>query len=245
MTPNRRLALVGCASIGAPILAAWEAGQLPGWEIVSVLVRRAEAKRGDLFTTGITTLMAARPDVVVEVAGPPALASLGERLLQAADLWTTSAAALADAALLQRLESAGRAGGHRLRILPGAFAGLDGVAAASAAPGATLHLDIELMPGPEPAQHRFSGSVREAALLFPDSVNVAVGAALAGPGLDATRIDVRHPGPVPRNRLALHAESAAGTLRVEVQPDVSQGVHPVACGVLAALRSELQVVWAG
>lgn len=40
-------------------------------------------------------------------------------------------------------------------------------------------------------------------------------------------------------------ESAAGTLRVQVQPQVSQGVHPVACSVLAALRRELQVVWVG
>lgn len=241
----RRLALVGCGRIGAPVLAAWKAGELPGWEIVGVLVRQAQAHRGTLFTTDLATLLAAKPEVVVEVAGPAALAALGEQLLRAAELWTTSPAALADAGLLQRLETAGRDSGHRLRILPGAFAGLDGVAAASAAPGATLHLEIELMPGPAPAQHRFSGSVREAALLFPDSVNVAVGAALAGPGLDATRIAVRHPGPAPRNRLALQAESAAGSLRVEVQPDVSRGVHPVACSVLAALRRELRVVWVG
>jgi aspartate dehydrogenase len=218
---------------------------LPGWEIVAVLVRRAEPARGSLFTTDGATLLAARPDVVVEVAGPPVLIAIGEQAMRVADVWTTSAAALVDTAVLQRLEAAGRETSHRLRILPGAFAGLDGVAAAAAAPGHTLHLDIELMPGPAPAQHRFSGSVREAARLFPDSVNVAVAAALAGPGLDATRIDVRHPGPVARNRLALHAQSAAGTLRVEVQPQVSQGVHPVACSVIAALQREMKVVWVG
>lgn len=245
MNANRRLALVGCGRIGAPVLAAWQAGELPGWQIVSVLVRHAEPQRGDLFTTDVATLLAARPDVVVEVAGPPALAAVGEQVLRAADLWTTSPAALADATLLQRLETAGRETGHRLRILPGAFAGLDGVATANATPGATLHLDIELMPGPAPAQHRFSGSVREAAALFPNSVNVAVAAALAGPGLDATTIEVCHPGPVPRNRLALHAESAAGSLHVEVEPDVMQGVHPVASSVLAALHRETQVVWVG
>ena len=76
-------------------------------------------------------------------------------------------------------------------------------------------------------------------------MNVAVAAALAGPGLDATHIEVRHPGPVARNRLVLHAESAAGTLHVEVQPELGQGVHPVACSVIAALRREMQVVWVG
>lgn len=242
---QRRFALVGHGRIGAPVLAAWEAGALPGWEVSGVLVRTLTATRGPLFTTELDTLLAGQPDVVVDVAGPAALAALGERVLRVADLWTTSAAALADAGLLQRLERAGREGGHRLRILPGAFAGLDGVATASAVPGTRLDLDIDLVPGPEPAHERFSGSVREAAVLFPNAVNVAVAAALAGPGLDATHITVRHPGPVPRHRLALRAEGAAGGLRVEVQPQLSQGVHPVACSVIAALRRELQVVWVG
>jgi len=241
----RRLGLIGCGRIGAPVLAAGQAGQLPGWEVCSVLVRRADARREPLFTTEPAAFLATRPELVVEVAGPLALASMGEQVLRCADLWTTSGAALADEALLRRLEATGRGSGHRLRILPGAFAGLDGVAAAAAAPGSTLHLRIEMLPGPAPAEQRFSGSVREAAQRFPNAVNVAVAAALAGPGLDATSIEVRHPGPVARNRLVLHAQSAAGTLHVEVQPELGQGVHPVACNVIAALRREMQVVWVG
>ncbi len=241
----KRLGLIGCGRIGGPVLAACQAGQLPGWEVCSVLVHRADEGRGPLFTTDLGSFLATRPDLVVEVAGPPALATLGEQVLRCAELWTTSAAALADGPLLRRLEVAGRESGHRLRILSGAFAGLEGVAAAAAAPGTTLHLVIELLPGPAPAEHRFSGSVREAARHFPNAVNVAVAAALAGPGLDATRIEVLHPGPVARNRLVLHAESAAGTLHVEVQPELGQGVHPVACNVIAALRREMQVVRVG
>jgi aspartate dehydrogenase len=218
---------------------------LPGWEVCSVLVRRAGADRGPLFTTSPGDFLGTAPDLVVEVAGPAALAATGERLLHHADLWTTSAAALADQALLRRLEATGRSSGHRLRILPGAFAGLDGVAAGAIAPGTTLQLEIDLPPGPESAGLRFSGPVREAAQRFPNALNVAVAAALAGPGLDATHIEVRHPGAVARHRLVLHADSAAGTLHVEVQPELGQGVHPVACSVIAALRRELQVVWAG
>jgi aspartate dehydrogenase len=243
--PPRRLGLVGCGHIGGPVLAAGLAGQLPGWQVCGVLVRKADAQRAALFTTDLERFLATRPELVVELAGPSALALLGEPLLRSADLWTVSAAALADDGLLQRLQAAGRESGHRLRILPGAMAGLDGVAAAAAAPGSSLQLDIELLPGPGPAEHRFGGTVREAARRFPNAVNVAVAAALAGPGLDATRIDVRHPGPVARNRLALHAHSAAGMLRVEVQPELGQGVHPVACSVIAALRREMQIVWVG
>ncbi len=241
----RRLGLVGRGRIGGPVLAAWRAGQLPGWEVCSVLARRADEGREPLFTTDLGAFLATRPELVVEVAGPPALAEVGEHVLRCAELWSTSGAALADEALLRKLEVAGREHGHRLRMLSGAFAGLDGVAAAAAAAGNTLHLVIELPPGPAPAEHRFSGSVREAARRFPNAVNVAVAAALAGPGLDATSIEVLHPGPVARNRLVLQGQSAAGTLQVEVQPELGQGEHPVACSVIAALRRELQVVWAG
>ena len=127
----------------------------------------------------------------------------------------------------------------------GAFAGLDGVSAAAAAPGTTVTGGIDLPPGPAPAGCRFKGSVREAARHFPNAVNVAVAAALAGPGLDLAQIVVQHPGPVARHRLVLQAESAAGSLRVEVEPELGQGVHPVACSVIAALQREMQVVWAG
>jgi aspartate dehydrogenase len=240
----RRLGLVGCGRIGAPVLAACRAGQLTGWDVCSVLVR-ADAGRDALFTTDVGSFISTQPDLVVEVAGPPALAAVGEAVLRCVDLWTTSGAALADEALLLKLQAAGRASGHRLRVLPGAIAGLDGVASAAAAAGATVRLDVELLPGPAAAGHRFSGSVREAARRFPDAVNVAVAAALAGTGLDATHVDVRHPGPVARNRLVLHAQSTAGTLHVEVQPELGQGVHPVACSVIAALRRELMVVWVG
>jgi aspartate dehydrogenase len=244
-TLPRRFALVGCGRIGAPVVAAWQAGALPGWELTGVLVRTLEGRSGPLFTTELAVLLAGRPDVVVEVAGPAALAAFSEAMLRAADVWTISGVTLADAALLGRLEACGRESGHRMRVLPGAFAGLDGVATLAAAPEAVLELDIDLPPGAAPAEERFSGSVREAAGRFPDSVNVAVAAALAGPGPDATRIRVRHPGPVARHRLALRAESVAGSLQVEVRPQLMPGVHPVACSVIAALQRELQVVWVG
>jgi aspartate dehydrogenase len=241
----RRFALVGCGRIGAPVLAAWQGAALPGWQLTGVLVKTLDGRRGPLFTNELSVLLAGQPELIVEVAGPSALATVGEAMLRAADVWTTSVVALADAALVARLEACGRASGHRLRVLPGAFAGLDGVATLAAAPQAALELDIDLPPGPAPAEDRFSGSVREAAKRYPDAVNVAVAAALSGPGLDATRIRVRHPGPVARHRLALRSESAAGSVQVDVWPQLLPGVHPVACSVIAALRRELQVIWVG
>lgn len=242
---RRRLGLIGCGHIGTAVLAAHRAGQLPDWDISSVLVRRPRPDRDALFTTELDRFLSTAPHLVVEMAGPLGLAAIGEAVLRHAPMWTISAAALANEDLMQRLQAVGTETGHRLRVLPGAIAGLDGVSAAAASPWHTLSLHVDLPPGDEPAGPRFSGSVRQAAQLFPNAVNVAVAAALCGPGLDASQIEVHHPGRVARHRIGLRVEGAAGHLDVAIEPDLSQGAHPVACSIVAALRRETQVVWVG
>lgn len=244
-TPVRRFALIGCGRIGTEVLAAWQSGGLPGWELVSVLSRTAAPQAGALATTDPAQLFARRLDLVVECAGPAALSQHVEAALAVAPVWTVSAVALADAALLSRVNEAVRRSGHRLRVLPGALAGLDGVAAAAVDPMATLQLDIDLLPGEGERSQVFSGSVREAAARYPHHVNVAVAAALAGPGLDAAQIRVHHPGPGPRFTLALRAESVFGSLAAQVQPRIAPGLHPVAASIVAALRQELRPIWVG
>lgn len=184
---QRRLGLIGCGRIGLPIIDCWNEGGLPGWTIAGVLARGLHPRGAMYSTDDAGAFFATSFDLIIEAAGPPALAAYGARGLRLADVWTVSAAALADHALLEALH------------VTGAQAGLDGVAMASADSQAVLRLDIDLLPGPRALV--FSGSVREAALRFPDSVNAAVAAALAGPGLDKAWIDVYHPGPVPQHRL--------------------------------------------
>lgn len=241
----RRLGLIGCGRIALPIIDHWRDGGLPGWTITGVLAR-GKHDLGVLHSTDdADAFFGAGHDLIVEAAGPPALAAYGARALGVADVWTVSAAALADAALLDALQVAGRRAGHRLRVLPGAMAGLDGVAMASLDPQAVLQLDIDLTPGVGPRALVFSGSVREAAVRFADSVNVAVAAALAGPGLDSARINVNHPGPVSQHRLALSATSRYATVHASVDHVRGSDVHPVAAGLICALRQELKTVWVG
>ena len=216
-------------------MQAWREGGLPGWEIAGVLTRSGSAN--DFFNKNY--------QIIIEAAGPQALAMHGARALAACDVWTASGAALADRALLDALTEAGKQSGHRLRLVAGAIAGLDGVAAACVDDDAQLDLAVDLPPSDAPRGVAFSGSVREAAMRFPDGVNVAVAAALAGPGLDRSRIDVMHPGPVPQHRLALTVRSRFGTTSAWSEPRVAPGVHPVAACLIAALRRELQTVWAG
>lgn len=243
--PERRLGLIGCGRIGQPVVDAWQAGALPGWQVAGVLVRTPRGTACAGWTTEADAFFAQPYDLILETAGPQALARHGTRALAASDVWSVSAAALADADLHAALATAGHAAGHRLRLVSGAIAGLDGVAMAAVDPQADLQLDIDLPPGPEPAGAVFAGPVREGALRFPNQLNVAVAAALAGPGLDRARLVVRRPGPVPAHRLALHAAGRFGTVEAAVVPRVGPGVHPVAASLIANLRRELQVVWAG
>ncbi len=240
-----RFALIGHGRIGAAVVQAWQGGALPGWQLAGVLVRQLPAGAPPWLVADRGALLARAPDVIVEAAGPAALADHAEAALAVADVWTVSPAALADAGLAARIERAGAASGHRLRVLPGAMAGLDGVAMGAVDPAARLTLEVELRPDGQPAALLFEGSVREAARRFPDSVNVAAAAALAGPGLDAARIRVSRPGPVPSNRLALQSDGAFGTVQAQVVPRVAPGVHPVAACIVAALRRQRSVIWVG
>lgn len=243
--PVSTFALIGHGRIGAAVAQAWQGGALPGWQLTGVLVRQRPADAPAWLTTDREALLAARPEVVVEAAGPVSLAAHAEAVLAVADVWTVSAAALADADLMNRIEGVSAASGHRLRVLPGAMAGLDGVAMGAVDPHARLTLEVELRPDGQPAALLFEGSVREAARRFPDSVNVAAAAALAGPGLDAAQIRVSRPGPTPSNRLALVSDGAYGTVSAQVVPRVAPGVHPVAASIVAALQRHRASVWVG
>lgn len=242
---SRRFALIGCGRIAMPVVQAWREGGLPGWTLTGVLARGPRDLDGLYCTNDADAFFSEAYDLIVETAGPAALAEHGVRALEAADVWSVSAAALADARLLAALQEAGGKAGHRLRLVSGAIAGLDGVAMASVDPDVQLRIDLDLPPGPGPRAVVFSGTVREAARRFPDSVNVAVAAALAGPGLDNTRIELSHPGPVPQHRLALTADSRYGVVEAAVEPRLGHGIHPVAACLVANLRRELQAVWVG
>lgn len=247
MTPERKLtfALIGHGRIGAAVVQAWQRGALPGWHLNGVLVRQRPVDAPSWLTADRDALLASRPDVIVEAAGPASLAAHAEAALAVADVWTVSPAALADADLMARIERAGTVSGHRLRVLPGAMAGLDGVAMGAVDPAVRLVLEVELRPDGQPAALLFEGSVREAARRFPDSVNVAAAAALAGPGLDAAQIRVSRPGPTPSNRLALVSDGAYGTVSAQVVPRVGPGIHPVAACIVAALQRHQAVIWVG
>lgn len=149
-------------------------------------------------------LLAANPDVVVECAGHNAVAAFGTRILEhGVDLIVASVGAFSDPELTRALESAAGHSGAQCVVPGGAIGGVDALGAAKlsglnsvtytgrkppkAWTGTPAEEVVDLSALTKPVTF-FEGSAREAAQSFPKNANVAATLALAGMGMDATRV---------------------------------------------------------
>ncbi len=233
-----RIGLIGCGAIGRALLDAADRGGLaPEQRIVAVLVRRQRpSPSGVLVTTDPTGFLAEQPAAVIEVAGHDAVRAHGVACLAAgADLVVTSVGALADDALRSELEEAARRAGRRVIVASAGIGALDILAGAaqgglervtvtvrkdaSAWRGTAAESRIDLGDLREPAV-LFDGPVREGALAYPQNVNIAAAAALAGLGLDRTRLVIVADPTVGDHVVTIDAEGAFGrfSFREEVRP---------------------------
>src|SRR5690606_989292 len=176
-----QIGLIGYGAIGAEIGAGLQRlGESA--RLVGVLVRPGRDAGPFTPVHDPAALLARGPHVVIEAAGHGAVAEYGPPILEAGiDLTITSTGALADRAVVARLAAAERGGG-RLKIAPGAVAGLDGLLAArlgglsavtytSLKPphawrGTAAEQTVDLDDRAEELI-LFEGSAREAALAFP------------------------------------------------------------------------------
>lgn len=173
-------------------------------------------------------------DLFVDCAGHGALLQHGVQILRAGhDLLTVSIGALADAALLQKLDRAAEAGGGNIRLVSGAIGALDALRAGRigtlqavryigrkppqgwrGSPAETV-LDLGALSGV--AQVHFRGSAREAALQYPKNANVAAAVALAGIGFDNTQVELLADPGISRNIHEIEAEGDFGTFRFSIE----------------------------
>lgn len=220
-TQAPRIALIGYGAIADEMIrcldAREELAMLVGLMVRPARLRHFEQKSGGRFVIVDTlpALLALEPNIIVEAAGHAAISRFGADVLRhGIDLLVASVGALADCALGANLAAAAPAG-TELWIAAGAVAGIDGLLAARTAglrsvtytswkePKAWSGTPAEQLLG-ETVQSRrvifFSGSAREAAMQFPKNANVAATVALAGLGLDRTRVqlgsDPRVSGPL-------------------------------------------------
>lgn len=256
-----RVALIGCGAIGQEILAQLAAGgELD--QVVAVLERPHNLARTRALAAGryavvdtIEALLAARPAIVLECAGHAAVASYGVTVLrQGIDLVIAATGCLADRRLADDLVAATQGGGSLL-IPSGAVAGIDGLLAARAGLATVTYQSskppiawrgtpaeklIDLAHVAQPTVF-FEGSAREAALAYPQNANVGVTIALAGIGLDRTRVKLVADPSLNDPLGIIDAEGALGKFRFEIlayaAPDNPKTSRLTAYSLLLALRS--------
>jgi aspartate dehydrogenase len=223
-----KLGLIGHGVIAQHLLAVLDAGGLPGVAVPCVLVRtKRTAVGGREITDDAARFLRHGFDAVLECAGHDAVRAHGEPVLRAgADLLVTSVGAFADGALFARLGRAAEAAGRRL-ILPSAGIGALDIVSASAVGGldevvvtvrkdaaswkgtiAERDHDLARLAGPVVLH---DGSVRAGALLYPQNVNIAAAVALAGIGLDRTRLSVIADPAIAGHQVEIAARGAFGS----------------------------------
>ena len=249
------VALIGHGAIGQIVAA-----EVP---VAAVLVRPGRAQVAAAALPKATAVESAEelnrigPAVVVECAGQGAVAEHGETVLaRGMDLMVISTGAFADRALFERLCRTAAAAGSRILVPAGATAGLDGLLAlreggldsvryTSAKPprswrGTPAEEAHDLDSLTEPTVI-YSGAAAEAARLFPKNANLAVTVALAGLGLDETRVElVADPG-LTGNVGRIEAAGRLGEMTVTManraMPDNPKTSMVTAYSIIAALRT--------
>ena len=259
-TGNLRVGLIGYGSIGRKLGEAVVRGEAGRCDLAAVLVRRPEkVTDGEqpppcLVTADAADFLATAMDLVVEVAGHDALKAYAEDVLrQGKDLLVISVGAFADAAFQQRVERAAHDYSGRVYLATGAIAGLDAIAAAAIGGLDSVTHSVRkpprgLLPPGEAAEversgqarELYSGPAREAAVRFPENVNVAAAVSLAGLGLDRTTVRVVADPAVSRNTHQIEARGDFGELHVLLQNVPSENPKTgrlTAMSMIKALRN--------
>ena len=228
MRRNQLLGMIGFGAIGREVMAALaKLGESSS--LAAVLVRPGRLAPNAVHD--VETLIAARPDVVLECAGHAAVREFAPPLLRAGiDVIVSSVGVLADDQVRGELLAA-EAGGGRALLPAGAIAGLDGLLAARLAgmdevtytsfkpphawrgTAAEQVLDLDHA---EPEREFFVGTARQAALAYPKNVNVGVAIALVGLGMDATRVKLVSSRNVSDPLGRIEASGAFGHFRFDI-----------------------------
>ncbi|RMH49115.1 MAG: aspartate dehydrogenase [Alphaproteobacteria bacterium] len=260
------LGIIGFGAIARGVLDGLGAADAPAPGQITLLVRPGRAAQAAAALAGhraairvveeTGALVAARPDLVAECAGHGAVADHVPPLLRAGiDCIVVSVGALADDALRAGLGEAARAGGARVILPAGAVGGIDILAAVAAAGDARVTyrgtkpprawagtaaeraVALDRLTGPTVF---FTGTAREAARDYPKNANVAATIALAGAGLDATRVElVADPGAA-GNSHVFELHSPVARCRVEIENVAAPGNPRTSMATILSVLREIR-----
>ena len=255
-----RVGIVGLGSIGRTVAQSLHEGRIPNAILAGVAVRdraKAEAFLKEIGCKApLVTIeeLAADADIVVECAPPAVLAEIATPVLAAGKRLMVLSAGM----LLRHPELIALAKEHGGQILvpTGALIGFDAVSAAAESEIQSVTMITRkpqkgLLGAPHLVKHNIDianisapllvlqGSAREAAIGFPENVNVAAALSLAGIGADRTTVEIWADPSVSRNihRVVVEADSARFEMSIENIPSENPKTGRItALSALAALR---------
>ena len=172
------------------------------------------------------------PDIAIEMAGQDGLKEHGIKILERnIPLGIVSVGAFTDEKFAISLHDAAKKHGVKIHILAGAVAGIDGINAASLAGLSQVVYQGRKSPSGWKGSYAdelidydslkkptvfFTGTAREAATLFPANSNVAATIALAGVGLDDTKVELIADPTLSHNIHHIIAEGVFGKLEISI-----------------------------
>ncbi|MGO4328964.1 aspartate dehydrogenase [Cupriavidus sp. 2TAF22] len=265
-TSISRVALLGLGAIGKRVLEALRSRHLPEASFAAI----DPSGHADAFMrlydislcSDVASLVAWKPDLVIECAGHAAVsAAVPELLRQGIPVVIASIGALADEGLHQRLRQAAEQGETRLILVSGAIGGLDALRSARSAgldsvvyvgrkpPRAWLgspaetQFDLNSIAAPTTI---FRGTAAEASASYPKNANVTAAVALSGLGFDATQVELIADPTVARNVHEVEATGPFGCIKVLLAnnplPDNPRTSWLAALSIEEAVLKQLQHV---
>jgi len=250
--PRRKVGVIGAGAIGTAVIEVLARGGVEGAELACVVNLQPVPGLGVPQVSVPESIRTC--DVIVECAGQVVVSQYAVKILEAGvDLLVSSVGAFADEVLLRKALDAGPG---RLLFTSGAVGGVDLLASAAVeAPLDRVKVTSTKLPGSllqpwmnEATQERirtttepveiFHGPAREAARLFPRSLNVAATVAFAVDSFDLVEVSLVADPAAELTTHVIEAEGPTGTYRFEIANRPSPS-NPRTSGVVphAVLRS--------
>lgn len=246
--------MIGYGAVGRAVHAALRGHA--GARIACVVVHADSVAKVQQLAGADVTVTDTVPlssSLVLECAGHGALTEhVLPALRRGIECAVLSVGALSQTGLAEQFEAAALQGGTQLHLLPGAIGGIDAIAAARLA-----GLDEVTYTGRKPPQGWrgspaekvcdldnltepvliLQSSAREAARLYPKNANVAATVALAGLGLDATKVRLYADPGVSQNVHEISLRGAFGEMQLTLRgKPLADNPKTSALTVLSALR---------
>jgi aspartate dehydrogenase len=257
-----RVALLGGGTIARLVLAH----RPPGIEVCAVVGRTPSSRGAGLarefrlpYVIGRDALLAARPQAVLEAASHDAVREHLVALLDAGlHVVVLSAGALADDGLRRAAETAAARSGALFYVPSGGIGGLDALKTACLAGVDEVSIQVAKPPAAwkgiafveksgvdlerlTTAHTLFEGPAREGVPHFPQNVNIAAVLALAGVGMDRTRLKVVADPSLTLNTHTIRVSGASGRMTLVLEnvpsPDNPKTSWLACYSALAALQS--------